>query len=206
MTKKDIDIHPGIRTMVPALRISNLVQRCLASPEGCFVECGVWRGGCLAVMASLAHAESRGRKVYGFDSFEGLPDQTPEDAQHGGEFVGMCRATRHDVLETFRTWGVPLDDTILVPGWFKDTIPAVSSTMPPIAVLRLDGDWYDSTRVCLEYLYPLIQPGGVVIVDDYTTWTGCRRAVDEYRERHDITVSLVETDPLGEVWWTKPRA
>ncbi|BDQ38087.1 hypothetical protein SYK_24470 [Pseudodesulfovibrio nedwellii] len=203
MSKEDINIHGGIRTMAPAVRISNLAQRCVTVPDGCFVECGVWRGGCLAVMASIANTDGLNRAVYGFDSFEGLPPQTPEDSEDGQEFVGMCRATEAEVHETFTTWGVSLENTVLKKGWFNETIPEASKDMPSIAVLRLDGDWYESTLTCLEYLYPKIVPGGVIIVDDYLTWTGCKKAVDEYRALHKIDNILIETDPLGEVWWTK---
>lgn len=189
--------------MIPAVRISNLTRLCATVPDGCFVECGVWRGGCLAVLASIAQAEGRGRLIYGFDSFEGLPEQTAADNDHGKEFVGSCAATRQDVIETFETWGIPLDDTRLVKGWFEETVPAICEEMPPIAALRLDGDWYESTRICLEYLYPKLVPGGVVILDDYLTWTGCKAATDEYRTRHDINSELVITDPLGEAWWRK---
>lgn len=203
MSQTPQEIHPGIRTMIPALRISNLTRLCLNAPQGSFVECGIWRGGCLAVMASLAAAEGKGRKVYGFDSFEGLPELTTEDEGHGEQFVGLCDATMHDVQETFRTWGVPMDDTTLVPGWFKDTVPEAAPDMGPIAVLRLDGDWYESTMTCLEHLYPKVVRGGTIIIDDYTTWKGCTKAVDEYRGLHNIDAKMVETDPIGEIWWTK---
>ena len=198
-----MNIHGGIRTMIPAVRISKLAQLCATVPDGCFVECGVWRGGCLAVLASIAHDEGKGRAIYGFDSFEGLPELAPQDDKHGQEYVGCCKATQEDVLETFTTWGVSLDNTTLVPGWFEDSVPATYEDMPPIAVLRLDGDWYESTRVCLEYLYPKLVPGGVVILDDYLTWKGCTVATDEYREKHGIESEIMVTDPLGEVWWRK---
>jgi hypothetical protein len=199
----EIEIHPGIRTMIPALRISNLTRLILGAPEGCLVECGVWRGGCLAVMASLAHDEGKGRMVHGFDSFEGLPELTPGDGGHGEELVGGCAATEHEVRETFRTWGVPMDHTVLHKGWFKDTVPVAAPSLGPIAVLRLDGDWYESTLTCLEHLDPLLVPGGAVVIDDYGTWRGCRRAVDEYRARHAIDAVMVATDQVGEIWWRK---
>jgi O-methyltransferase len=155
-----------------------------ARRPGCLVECGVWRGGMSAAMAELL---GPGRRSYLFDSFEGLPPADPEkdgqraiayQADPGGAFYhDNCRAEQAFASQAMALAGVP--DANLVAGWFKDTLPGF---MPPepIRVLRLDGDWYDSTRICLEALYPHVAPGGLILIDDYFAWDGCARAVHEY--------------------------
>ena len=130
-------IHPGIRTMIPAVRISRLTQLCATVPDGCFVECGVWRGGCLAVLASIARTEGKGRRIYGFDSFEGLPEQTAQDKDHGSEFVGSCIATEkgraRDLPDLGGASGRHDPGT---PAGSRTRSPAMSAELPPIAVLR----------------------------------------------------------------------
>lgn len=79
-------------------------------------------------------------------------------------------------------------------GWFQDTVPAVHQDIGPIAILRLDGDWYASTKVCLEYLFDKVVSGGVVVIDDYGTYEGCRRAVDEFMKLKQIQVYLASID------------
>lgn len=159
------------------------------APEtGCIVECGVWRGGMAAGICDVL----RGRKVYLFDSFEGLPPATDIDGQAALEwqsrkdeptYFDNCRAEQHFALRAMSmSQGGSVD---LRPGWFKDTVPGFVPE-EPIAVLRLDGDWYDSTMVCLEALYPRVMDGGLIIIDDYYAWDGCARAVHDYLSRYGI--------------------
>ena len=91
----------------------------------------------------------------------------------------------------------------LVQGWFEDTIPQVKERMGPIALLHLDGDLYQSTKTCLEELYPAVVSGGFVVIDDYGDWKGCRKAVEEYFAAHGIVVDLVQVDWTG-VYFQKP--
>jgi hypothetical protein len=146
---------------------------------GALVECGVWRGGCSALMAWIG----RPRTIWLFDSFEGLPEPGPFDGQEAKQFAGKVVASEHDVQEIFTRLGV---NGTVRKGWFETTVPQASREIGPIAVLRLDGDWYESTKVCLENLFDLVSPGGVVIVDDYDRWQGCRRAVDEFMTSRTI--------------------
>jgi O-methyltransferase len=160
---------------------------------GCLVECGTWRGGASGMMA-LAHMASGTpqRALHLFDSFEGLPEP---DAQKDGD-VAIAYADQHargtllpigqcvGALETnqgliHETIGYPRALTHFHVGWFQDTVPRATD-VGSIALLRLDGDWYDSTKICLQYLYPRVYSGGVVVIDDYGKWPGCRRAVDEF--------------------------
>jgi O-methyltransferase len=155
------------------------------STPGCVVECGVWRGGMSAGMAEVLGPD---RQYFLFDSFEGMP-AVREDLD-GAWAAAWQRdttspiyrnnntAAKEEAEAAMKLSSVPLFS--LVKGWFNETTPRF---VPPcdIAVLRLDGDLYDSTRVCLENLYPHVAPGGIVIVDDYYGgWDGCARAVNEF--------------------------
>lgn len=168
---------------------------------GDFVECGVYAGASCALMAqALIDAEysdrstvpydySRSnRRVHLFDSFAGIPPPGPHDHQLRANVGGESACSFEDVKANMRAWGIPMDLLVWHPGYFQDTIPlAVGNyvgrlTAPlivSIALLRLDGDLYESTRVCLDCLYPLVSPGGYVIIDDYDL-DGCREAVHEY--------------------------
>jgi O-methyltransferase len=172
-------------TMVPKAQfVDNLVVARLArAVPGDLVECGTWRGG---MSAALAWALP-GRRSVLLDSFEGLPDAKEVDGPAAVHWSTVVR--EHDNCTAEEQWAhdamarVGQNDYELVRGWFDDTVPAYAARRQPIAVLRLDGDWYDSTMVCLEHLLPLVQPGGVVIVDDYFDWDGCSRAVHDHLSR-----------------------
>jgi O-methyltransferase len=152
--------------------------------RGCVVECGVWRGGMSAGMAEVLGAD---RQYFLFDSFEGLPPAR-EDLDGAAAvawqndtasptYYDNCTAAEEEAATAMKLSSAA--SFSLVKGWFNDTVPAFE---PPceIAVLRLDGDWYDSTRVCLENLVPFVADQGLVIIDDYYEWDGCARAVNEY--------------------------
>ena len=183
-----------------------------AGLEGAFVECGVAQGGCAALIATLADREGHGRRCWFFDSFEGLPDPTAQDYAGGsetGDHVrplprGSCLGTLEQVSALlFDTFALDETRIELVKGWFQDTLPARAREIGPIAVLRLDGDWYASTRCCLEHLYDAVLPGGAIVIDDYGTCHGCRRATDEFLEERGVTVQF-EDDGRGGVVFEKP--
>ncbi len=182
-------------------RLQNL-QRLALSYEGqagAFVECGVAKGGSLAMMAAYAGD----RTVWGFDSFEALPELTPEDGGSGSHFVGVkCSGPQGEaaVPDTFRRAGVAMDRVRVVKGWFSDTLPAVKAEIGPIAILRVDADWYEASRYVLEALYAQVIPGGVVLIDDYDSFAGCRRAVDEFRAGVECGV-LLHTEGSVEAFW-----
>jgi O-methyltransferase len=173
-----------------------LIQRNIM---GVYVECGVWRGGCsLAMLLAQRYQWGRvERPVYMLDSFEGLPPVTPRDGplavrwQNGADpanYSDNCKASLEDLKANVAAMGFGPEDCTIVPGWFNDTVPLVAETLKSrkIALLRLDGDWYDSTLVCLERLMPVVSEGGVVIIDDYYAWDGCARAVHDYLSHHDL--------------------
>lgn len=148
--------------------------------EGDFVECGVASGNNLASLAAA------GRHAWGFDSFEGIPWAGPNDDQQPGmkrknkkkegvlESSGITVHSLEDVTSNFQRWG--LNNYTLIKGWFQDTVPLWDGK---ISVLRLDGDLYDSTMVCLKHLYPKLSEGGILIMDDWNL-AGCRKAFDDY--------------------------
>ena len=183
--------------------------------DGAFVECGVWRGGCAGIMADIAHEEGEGRRTWLFDSFEGLPEPSALDGQEATayasgrqsgelEAIDMCVGPIEDVRELLHTrLRVPERQVEYVKGWFQDTVEAAAPRIGPVAMLRLDGDWYDSTMVCLTHLYDLVVEGGFVVIDDYGHWEGCRRAVDEFLADREIEVALHEIDYTGR-YFVKP--
>ena len=159
---------------------------------GDFVECGVWRGGSamLAAMALLKLGDNR-RKIYLYDTYEGMSRPGVNDIRHDGASAEpiwlesqtgdrstWALASIEEVTYNMKTTSYPMDKVVFVKGKVEDTLPFV---MPDrIAVLRLDTDWYESTLHELTTLFPLVQKGGVLIIDDFGWWKGCRRAVDEY--------------------------
>jgi hypothetical protein len=151
--------------------------------EGCVVECGVWRGG---MSAGLAHVFGPRREYFLFDSFEGLPPPTDMDGDAARRwqadtaspfYYDNCSAGMREAHEAMSR--SPARRFNLIKGWFADTVAGFTPPAP-IALLRLDGDWYESTLCCLRALYPHVADGGVVVFDDYYAWDGCARAVHEY--------------------------
>jgi hypothetical protein len=171
--------------------------------EGAFVECGVAMGASLSLLAAYAGPD---RLVWGFDSFEALPDLVDKDEGQGEAYVGLnCSGDEGEqsVRRTFELVDVPMTNVRIVKGWFEDRLPALCSEVGPIAILRLDADWYQSTRDCLDTLYESVVSRGAVIIDDYFSFKGCRTAVDEFREIHRVDAELRMTDSHSEVYWFK---
>jgi O-methyltransferase len=195
-------------TMIGRKRLHSLRECCEIVLDrgvpGDFAETGVWRGGaCIMMTAVLAAHGVTDRTVWGFDSFEGLPPPDaayPADTQDPHHRFPQLAVGMEDVIENFRRTGLLTDRLRLVKGWFRDTLAV--APVEKLAVLRLDGDMYESTILSLEALYPRLQVGGICIIDDYGCVPGCRAAVDGYRHSRRITAPLVNIDNLG-VWWKK---
>lgn len=192
-------------TMVGGERLNQLhaaVETVLAEKvPGDLMETGVWRGGaCLLMRAVLAARGDTTRRVWLADSFVGLPP--PTDVADGWDLSGspFLAVTEEEVRDNFRRFGLLDEQVRFLPGWFADTLPG--APVQSLAVLRLDGDLYSSTRTTLEALYAKVSVGGFVIVDDYHAWPGCRRATDEFRAGREIGAPLHEIDGTG-VWWRK---
>ena len=196
-------------TMVTMKRLVNLYNKCslFTNTSYSFVECGVARGGCLAVMKKLAGPNN---KVFGFDSFEGMPAITKDDISDynkgdPSKWVGNnLSGGIENVYKTFQSLKLDMTNVHLIKGLFQDTLAQkeIIDKIGPIAVLRLDGDWYESIKVCLEALYDKVVVGGVIILDDYGHWVGNKKATDEFRQKRNILSPLIQTD-YSEYYWIK---
>ena len=204
---------PGhAETMVGLRRLDN-VEHCVHNVirdnvPGDLVEAGVWRGGTAIFMrAVLAAYDEPVRRVWVADSFEGLPrpnaDNFPADAGLDYTIHPELAVGVEQVRANFAKYGL-LDDRVrFLPGWFKDTLP--SAPIERLAVMRLDGDLYESTMDALEALYPRLSVGGYCIIDDYGALEACRRAVDDYRTANRITEEIRPVDWTG-AYWQRERA
>ena len=190
-------------TMLSRKRLSTLYDlagRCDQERiAGAFVECGVWKGGSAAVLCKRAGV----RPVWLFDSFQGCPEPTAEDVNWRGRrgAKGEARGALQDVLEILRTLRTG-DQAKIVIGYFAETVRREADQIGAISLLHLDADWYESTKTCLEHLYPLVAPGGFVVVDDYGHWWGCQKAMDEYLAARGESPNVNWSDHTG-VWWRK---
>jgi hypothetical protein len=172
-------------TMIPQESyVDNLIlARRVAGLPGCIIECGVWRGGMSAGMATVLGAK---RQYFLFDSFEGLPKAREIDGEaalrwqqekQSPHYYDNCSAPDHYAQRAMTLSGALSYQ--LVKGWFEKTLPSFRPP-EPIALLRLDGDWYDSTMICLESLFDCVTPNGLIILDDYHVWDGCSRALHDF--------------------------
>lgn len=195
-------------TMLPRTRLDHL-QACVSDViargvPGDLLEAGVWRGGATIFMRAIFQALGvRDRCVWAADSFEGLPEpdaqRFPKEAAafHGPvirEGYQNLAVSLEAVQRNFALFGLLDAQVRFLPGWFRDTLP--TAPVERLAVLRLDGDFHESTRDALVHLYGKVSPGGYVIVDDYgeDQWTECRLAVDDFRAQRGITEPIVQLD------------
>jgi len=193
--KKFLELYKKVKdyTLVPVERCYSLYQAInyiiKNNIEGDLVECGVWKGGSSMLMAyTLLEAEISNRKIYLYDTFEGMTQPGEMDGQEeknqweNGRVTdtlnNMCYSPIEEVNGNMNKTGYPAENIVFVKGKVEETLPG---TMPSkISLLRLDTDWYESTKHELIHLYPLLQKHGVLIVDDYGAWQGARQATDEY--------------------------
>jgi len=164
--------------------------------DGDVVECGCARGGSAALLALTLRQLGEQRNLWLFDTFEGLPAPSVDDPDReiAELYTGSCLGQLDEVRDSFHAWGIA-NGVQFVKGLFQDTIP--QSTIGPIALLHIDGDWYDSVKVCLEELYDKVVPGGIIQFDDYGYWKGARKAVDEFFMQRKISVRLKKLDYSG---------
>jgi predicted O-methyltransferase YrrM len=163
---------------------------------GDVVECGTARGGSAALLSLAARDLDDSRRVWAFDTFEGLPPPTAHDPDYDAAmwYVGSCRGEIDEVAELMTRLGVR-DRVTLVKGLFQDTL--LSADVPSIALLHLDGDWYDSVKCCLDQLYDRVSPGGVIQIDDFGQWEGARKATLDFFSQRALKVRLVYLDGTG---------
>lgn len=185
------------------------VEMALSNPEANFVDCGVAAGGSSAVLASALRACQGGahRRVFCFDTFKGLPAPGPQDTREGrnaaelGWGEGTCSADQSSLKEVCELLEVG-DLIVPVEGLFQDTLPLWRQRVGPVALLHMDGDWYDSTLQILESLYDQVLPRGIIQIDDYGYWDGCREAVSFFFEERGLGFKPHVIDSTG-VWLRK---
>jgi Macrocin-O-methyltransferase (TylF) len=201
-------------SMCPLARFENL-EACIVDVlargiPGDLIETGVWRGGVSIFMRAVLMAyEISDRLVWVADSFEGLPEpdaeKFPLEAKaHSGEVMNKVyehfAVSVDEVQRNFRAYGLLDDQVRFLKGWFKDTLPA--APIDALSILRLDGDYYESTMDGLTSLYDKVSVGGYIIVDDYgeDSWTYCRKAVDEFRRERGIEDPVCRVDSNCSYW------
>jgi O-methyltransferase len=201
-------------TLTSAERIFSLIEAvshvARLNIPGAIVECGVWRGGSMMATALTLRSMNRAdRDLYLFDTFEGMPKPQDVDihasgqsalpefiqGQRGEDSSAVCYASLNEVKSAMASTGYNPDRVHFVRGKVEDTIPAQAPDS--IALLRLDTDWYESTRHELEHLFPRLSPGGILIIDDYGDWQGARKATDEFIANHAPTLFLSRIDDTG---------
>ena len=179
---------------------------------GDVVECGVWKGGSMMAAAkALIDSGRTDRRLWLFDTFSGMNSPTGKDVDYLGKAAAellqehdpeqsdsvWCRAAIEEVHQNIESTGYPMSRAKFIAGEVESTLAIEKNRPQQIAILRLDTDWYESTKVALEQLYPRLQPGGVLIIDDYGHWQGCRDAVDEYFARCDEKLFFNRIDYTG---------
>jgi O-methyltransferase len=210
----ETDIIREVRpwTMTSAERIYALIQavRYVSANAimGAFVECGVWKGGSMAAIArTLLQVQDVERDLYLFDTFEGMPEPTAKDIDYSGKQASevlqenssyrCADAPLECVKEVLYETGYPKERIHCVQGKVEETIP--SHAPDSISLLRLDTDWYKSTKHELVHLFPRLSHGGVIIIDDYGHWRGSRQACDEYFAQNRIPILLNRIDYTGRI-------
>ena len=190
-------------TMVGLKRLEN-VQFCIENVirdgvPGELVEAGCWRGGVGIFMKAVLRAhEEREWRVFLADTFEGMPQ--PKSSDDGADISNLSylEASLEDVKRNFERFALLDDDVCFLKGLFENTLP--EAPIERIAVLRADGDLYHSTMDVLTNLYPKVQKGGYVIIDDYFSWKPCRQAVTDYLEKQDLQPEIMRIDNDAAYW------
>ncbi|MCA1704493.1 MAG: TylF/MycF family methyltransferase [Actinobacteria bacterium] len=194
-------------TMIGLQRLDNLqacVEDALANGvPGDLIETGVWRGGATILMRAVLKAYGvEDRRVWVADSFEGVPPPDPEtypqDKDNPLHTYETLAVSIEQVQANFERYGLLDGQVHFLEGWFRDTLP--EAPIETLAVVRLDGDMYESTMDALVNLYPKLSVGGYLIVDDYGAIPTCRQAVHDYRETHGITDEIQPIDWSGVFW------
>lgn len=187
---------------------------------GDFVECGVANGSQIGAMAYACQQCKQKKNIHLFDSFEGIPLAGPHDETQPGigkinhdvslpeeerlKTSGISACSVERVQANLRSWGFDPSEFTYHKGWFQHVLPKVADSIDAISFLRLDGDLYESTKVCLDYLYPKMSKGGYVVIDDYAL-PGCKKAVDEYLEKYGIKPQIIPVEGgMGVVYFQVP--
>jgi hypothetical protein len=210
LREQGVDWPSQAHSMIGNQRMINLWQLCedviSKGVPGDFIETGVWRGGaCIFMRAILKTYRVEDRTVWVADSFEGLPppneEKYPKDRDDGHHTIRYLAVSLEEVQKNFRHYGLLDDQVKFLKGWFKDTLPG--APIDRLAVLRLDGDMYESTMDALQGLYHKLSPGGYVIVDDFFL-ESCRAAIRDFRKQQQIDEAIRPIDNHS-AFWQKSR-
>lgn len=216
MVRRVYKVMPYSLVGVGGLEVTDWAARYVISNgiPGDMIELGVARGGCAALLGmQIATPKARGRKLWLFDSYEGLPEPGANDYVEESDATGdhvrpLPAGSCFGALEEVR-WlildkcAIPKDRVAFVKGWFENTVPETKDRISSVSVLRMDGDWYESTRISLEAFYDKVSSGGIVIIDDYESCIGSKRAVDEFIAARRLPIEL-NPDGRGGRWFSKP--
>ena len=196
---------PRAFTMIGSKRLNNL-QFCIEDVikngvAGDFIETGVWRGGSVIFMQGMLKAFQENRRVFVADSFQGVPppnvEKYPIDKASTLHEVELLKVTKEQVERNFQLYNLLDSNVVFLEGWFKDTLN--TDLITELAILRLDGDLYESTIDSLNALYHKLSRGGYIIIDDYKH-PACRAAVTEFRTRKQIVSPIIIIDSWGAYW------
>jgi O-methyltransferase len=211
-TEREIIARARPYTMTSFARLVALVQAVQhvvrSGIPGPIAECGVWRGGSMMAVAGTLLAEGdTTRDLYLYDTFEGMSSPGEQDVDFSGipaatrfrkaskRKQSWCYASMEDVQANLESTGYPQDRMHFIKGKVENTLP--QSAPETLSILRLDTDWYESTRHELECLYPRLEQGGILIIDDYGHWRGARRATDEFFAAQTVRPFLHRIDYTG---------
>jgi len=208
MRSEGRDWPADAETMIGLERLDNIqfcIERILEDGvPGDLIETGVWRGGAtIFIRGALKAYGDTTRRVWAADSFQGLPKPQPgvwRDDERGRlwKFGTTLAVPLAQVRANFERYGLLDDQVRFLPGWFRDTLP--SAPIERLALMRLDGDMYESTMDALRALYPKLSQGGYCIIDDYYAQSGQRQAVNEYRSANGIAEPIEKIDWTGAFW------
>ena len=169
--------------------------------QGSIVECGVWKGGSIMAVLEVLKKFQTEKEIYLYDTFEGMTEPQDIDLSYKGKSAKeiydksnnqWCYSSIEEVKNNLSKIEYNNKKLHFVKGKVEDTIP---DTLPEnISILRLDTDWYESTKHEMKYLFPKLVKGGILIIDDYGHWSGCKKAIDEYLEENNIKMFLNRVD------------
>lgn len=169
--------------------------------QGDFVECGVLNGGSAAAIACALR--ETGKKIWLYDSFEGMPPASPVDGITAAQLEGACKGTEEKVREALALARFPTADLVIRKGWFQDTF---KEPLPEkVSLLHLDCDWYESVLLSLRTFYDRVSEDGIIVLDDFGHWEGCREAYYDFITERRLK-PLLERFGHTQAFWIKGRA
>ena len=195
------------RTMVDVRHLNWLINFCLTNnlktKKLKFIEIGVAKGGLLALISKYC----KNMVIYGYDSWEGMPKITKKDDPAHKQYENIKWSCINDVYDSFKLINSPTNKLHLIKGYVENTIPNNIDLLNNIDIIRLDIDWYSGTKFCLDNLYDKVNPGGLIIIDDYNWNIGCKKAVDSFLKKRNISFKLLNhyNKNYGPVYFFKKK-